>query len=534
MTTMKRSIIIAAILAFSSSAWAQTTETFNNFVNGLPVASTFGSGDQMYVRQGGLSKQILGSTVQSGTFTGLFTGTLPFVQANDYNAGSAGSIINAVRGVNGTGNQNTDGIATAIVQSTVNFNGIAPSLYVSTRKQGTQGQMSGAYGIGVWSEAVDNTGGGSISGGRFTASLVGGTGGNGTGNINAAVCAVSYAYCVGTEAQSWNNSGTDANTTFSAAKFAGPQISTCSGTNKCDFFFAANPNTTSTSIWGIIFPSGTVDTTGSVFKSNVTSAHQVDLNGATCSTDCWLGPSGTSKIDGSGNGTFANGTFTGTVMSLNASSPLSPGGYGFFTTNGTNGGGFSMQLNGTETARFYNTSGSVQFLSASGTQQIFAVNSVSSPTVAMTLYPSSGVYIGNSASDPGSQNLTVAGTLHATLAASTAADVVCYATATGLFTYEPTGTTCTVSALAYKNLLGVLDKSDINGLRAGVWTYKSEMDFDDRVHVGLLADDVEAMDPRCATYDKDGKLQNYEDRCVIAHLVAELKTMRKEINELKK
>jgi hypothetical protein len=274
------------------------------------------------------------------TFSLGLTGALPWVQANNYNAGSSGSIINAVRGTFAT--SNSDGIATAIVQSTANFNGITPALYVSSRKRGAQGQMSGAYGIGIWAEGVDNTGGGSVSGGRLTASCVGGTSGNCTGATNVGVASVPYSYIIGSEDQVLNNSS-NATLPFSAAKFAVPVVGTCAGTFKCDAIFAANPNIVAPNVSitpalsGIVFSAGTIDTTGSILNATTSTTTGINLSGATCSTSCFSSPN--FQVDGSGN-VITNGaqvvelTATGAAISV-TSGKISYGGTTVAAGSGT-------------------------------------------------------------------------------------------------------------------------------------------------------------------------------------------------------
>ncbi len=242
-------------------------------------------------------------TANTWTATQQF-GPLPWVQALNYVAGSTGANLLSVRG--STASPITDGVATGIFQSVMNFAGITPSLYASTVKRSTN---AAAYAIAAWGEASDPVGGtgSSVSGGRWTGSCNGGTNGNCTGATNVGLASVSYAYVIGAENQAWNSTGVDATTTFSAAKFATPMLSTCAGTNKCDAAFLANPNIVvpnagvTPNINGISFPVGTVDSTGSVLIAGTTTTHGINLTSATCSTDCWLGPSGTSKIDGSGN-----------------------------------------------------------------------------------------------------------------------------------------------------------------------------------------------------------------------------------------
>jgi len=65
------------------------------------------------------------------------------------------------------------------------------------------------------------------------------------------------------------------------------------------------------------------------------------------------------------------------------------------------------------------------------------------------------------------------------------------------------------------------------------WRYNGMDMPNDREHVGLYAEDIERLDRRCIVYDKDGKVKNYEDRCVIAYLVAAMKAQQQEISELR-
>jgi hypothetical protein len=110
-------------------------------------------------------------------------------------------------------------------------------------------------------------------------------------------------------------------------------------------------------------------------------------------------------------------------------------------------------------------------------------------------------------------------------------------TAGALWTDSTAAGPCGIaSAMRFKDLIGGDPKINVSGLdalRVEPWVYKPEARDDRKVHVGLLADDVEAMDSRCAAYDDNGKLRNYEDRCVIAYLVAGYQKMRKEIDILK-
>ncbi len=117
-------------------------------------------------------------------------------------------------------------------------------------------------------------------------------------------------------------------------------------------------------------------------------------------------------------------------------------------------------------------------------------------------------------------------------------EILCYATATGAVTYEPAVATCVPSALRFKipfDTVSLELASDrLDNLHAAVWTYKDKAMWGERPYVGLYADDVAKMDPRCVDYDKDGKLANYEDRCVIAYLVATVQHQKKQIAQLQR
>jgi hypothetical protein len=414
---MKRSIIIAAILAFSSSAWAQTTETFNNFVNSLPVAGPIGTGDQMYVRQGGVSMQLPWSVVFGSSNTWTQPQTFSSISTDSWNSTNGFPYVFGLSSLSGSPSFTLQGLYNGLNQGPgINFNS-------------------------VLSDGIT----------QVTASYI--------------------------------NCGFSVNT-------AGSEVGTCdhgfrNGSGNTIFTMAVLSGGAS----GCILCSGNTNNFWSIGTSAVQLANIYSV----------LGTFGTVSAEGPTSGASS-------YLNINNQDGTHNAEVAYFANAVAK---WEMGKDGSNNFFFYDDVGgqNAMYLTANGN---------------MTLSPKGGT-------------TAITGTMTiSALTAGTAADVLCYASSTGVITYETTGTTCTVSALAYKNLLGVLDKSDMSGLRAGIWTYKPEMDFGDKVHVGLLADDVEAMDPRCATYDKDGKLQNYEDRCVIAHLVAELKTMRKEINELKK
>lgn len=99
------------------------------------------------------------------------------------------------------------------------------------------------------------------------------------------------------------------------------------------------------------------------------------------------------------------------------------------------------------------------------------------------------------------------------------------------------GATCGVSAKRFKNSKGEIsaDLADdrLDMLHPSYWTYKNKI-YGNGVYGGLYADDVAAMDPICGTYNKkDGLVNNYDERCVIAYLVADRQKRKAEIEELK-
>jgi len=135
--------------------------------------------------------------------------------------------------------------------------------------------------------------------------------------------------------------------------------------------------------------------------------------------------------------------------------------------------------------------------------------------------------------------------VYATLANTATTSAVCYNTSTKLFTYNGTVGTCTVSALRYKvpgkDITSDVALTGMSSLRTQSWTYKKVDGLDARERVGLYADDVAKMDPRCATYNDKKEVENYDDRCILAYAVAAIKTLKvandnlkTEINALKK
>jgi hypothetical protein len=99
-----------------------------------------------------------------------------------------------------------------------------------------------------------------------------------------------------------------------------------------------------------------------------------------------------------------------------------------------------------------------------------------------------------------------------------------------------TGPCGIASAIRFKDLLpqAALNIAGMSELRTDVpWKYKPGGRDSDQVHVGLFADDVEKLDPRCVDRDEKG-VTNYDNRCIIAYLVAARNADKAEFDEYRR
>lgn len=122
----------------------------------------------------------------------------------------------------------------------------------------------------------------------------------------------------------------------------------------------------------------------------------------------------------------------------------------------------------------------------------------------------------------------------------TNADTVCMAAGNKL-TLQAAA--CTISSMRFKNLIGdykvggALDT--IEKLTPIVFTMKPEAQsksdpYRDAPLIGLSAENVAAIEPRCAVYEADGKTpKTYRQECMIAVLVAAVQAQQREIETLK-
>ena len=59
-------------------------------------------------------------------------------------------------------------------------------------------------------------------------------------------------------------------------------------------------------------------------------------------------------------------------------------------------------------------------------------------------------------------------------------------------------------------------------------------DIDNTIKLGMIAEDVDELCTIATMKDKDGKVENYDDRAIIAMLVMEVQRLNKELEQLKK
>lgn len=206
----------------------------------------------------------------------------------------------------------------------------------------------------------------------------------------------------------------------------------------------------------------------------------------------------------------------------------------------------SLTVGGTLVSRWTSTGLSAASPTFTGTVTAGSVYAPASAALSLGANASPIVYIDGGSLAPQVDNAVALGvatthrwsSINVVLANSSTTSAVCYNTTTGTLTYNGTVGTCTTSAMAFKNPLGFVNDNDalsgLDVLHPAVWTYKIDTTgaLDGKVRVGLYADDVEKMDKRCAAY-RDGKLVDYEDRCVIAYLAGAVKELKAEVNSLR-
>jgi hypothetical protein len=124
-----------------------------------------------------------------------------------------------------------------------------------------------------------------------------------------------------------------------------------------------------------------------------------------------------------------------------------------------------------------------------------------------------------------------------TLAAATALDVVCYTTATGLFTEEPTATTCTVSDERKKTAMRPISlQHSLDTILASTpisYYYKKSAMLDDKVHLGFGAQTLAKIDPELVERDEDGVPNAVKQIELLPVTWAAIKQLNIDINRLR-
>jgi hypothetical protein len=126
------------------------------------------------------------------------------------------------------------------------------------------------------------------------------------------------------------------------------------------------------------------------------------------------------------------------------------------------------------------------------------------------------------------------------LSTGTNADFLCLSAA-GVFLLQ--GSACTISSMRFKNLIGDYKRGGaldtIAHLQPIVFTMKPgerpnpDKNYE-RPQIGLSAENVAAIEPRCAVYEDDGTTpKSYRQECLIAVLVAAVQSQQREIEVLK-
>ena len=123
-----------------------------------------------------------------------------------------------------------------------------------------------------------------------------------------------------------------------------------------------------------------------------------------------------------------------------------------------------------------------------------------------------------------------------TLATSTAIDTVCYTTATGLFTEEPTGTTCTVSDERMKTAMQPISRRhslDIILRSSPIsYYYKPELQDPD-YHLGFGAQTLAKVAPELVQRDAEGVPNAVKQLELLPITWAGMQAMQAEIDDLK-
>lgn len=154
------------------------------------------------------------------------------------------------------------------------------------------------------------------------------------------------------------------------------------------------------------------------------------------------------------------------------------------------------------------------------------------------------IVIGEGATGHGSNSTTIGNSsstklfLYGVTNAATG-DYVCYKA--GVIEYDTS--TCTLSLRKYKQNILLLTGSlvEVMKLRPVQYQYKPELNLGNQTHVGLIAEEVQKVDPRLAAYKDDGELESVDYEHLTAVLIkavqeqqAEITILTREVRQLQK
>ena len=147
------------------------------------------------------------------------------------------------------------------------------------------------------------------------------------------------------------------------------------------------------------------------------------------------------------------------------------------------------------------------------------------------------IVIGEGATGQGSNSVTIGNSgstklfLYGVTNAATG-NYVCYNA--GVIEYDTS--TCTLSLRKYKQNILPLTGSlvEVMKLRPVQYQYKPELNLGNQTHVGLIAEEVQTVDPRLAAHKNDGELESVDYEHLTAVLIKAVQEQQAEITILKR
>jgi len=344
---------------------------------------------------------------------------------------------------------------------------------------------------------------------------------------------------------------TETLSTESANKvFAGPTTGSSAQPTFRSLVGADLPNPTATSLGGVeSLASASHEWINTISTSGVPSATQpafTDLSGSLTASQMPALTGDVTSIAGAVAttvaaiaGTTVSGT-TGTTNVMFSASPTSTGTLTAATVSfsgnitGTKGSNFGFVMNGNASAPNFKMGNELNVSGLEFTPSTANGGSTySNPALTIT-------GLGSSASST-TTTITSANILFPNLTTGTNADTLCLKS-DGTILIQAAA--CTISSRKYKeNIFSLDEKSgldEIMELRPVEFNFnKEKWQSQDkanayRTQTGLIAEEVEKVDPRLAIYEDDGKtVKSYRQEAVISVLIKAIQEQQKEIEELR-